>query len=69
MLNGLGEVSVKQPKAKEQFQAWVSKDEREKNAFFWILYKLPTPLQPNLDNLYNFFSDVELQDLKMCQKN
>ena len=23
------------------------------------------PLFPNLDNLYNFFSDVEIQDLKV----
>ena len=34
----------------------------QKLLFFWILSKLPPP---NLDNLYNFFSDVEIQDLKV----
>ena len=44
----------------------------KKLLFFWILSKLSPPFPPpNLDNLYNFFSDVEFQDLKVIlgQKN
>ena len=36
----------------------------EKLLFCWILSKLPPP-PPNLDNLYNFFSVVKIQDLKV----
>ena len=31
--------------------------------YFWVLSELPPP--PLLDNFYNFFSDIEIQDLKV----
>ena len=36
---------------------------RKKPAFVLDLVQI-TPPPPNLDNLYNFFSNVEIQDLK-----
>ena len=39
--------------------------EKKMPYFGFFLQIIPLPLSPNLDNLYNFFSDVEIQDLKV----
>ena len=48
---------------------WLVKDVRspeKKQLFFRGLLELPPP-SPNSVNLYNFFSDEEIQDLKVIE--